>query len=488
MTDSGYPRASLQDRGAVFSRDVFLSTLTPSRREFSLAAAAAVGCLLVFVAAAPFATVKLPEIPGFIAVYQSLLVTSDVITAVLLFGQFAMMRAVSMLVLGAGYLFAALMAAIHMLTFPGLFAPAGLLGASAQSTAWLYMFWHAGFPIAVALYALLKRPLVRPGTLEDANGVPILLALLVVLGLVAGLAALAIPYSRLLPAIMQGSHYTPDMLGVVGVTWALSLLALGLLVWRRPYAVLDLWLMVSLVAWVFDIALSAVLNAGRFDLGFYLGRVNGLLAAGFVLVMLLVETLSIYARLIAANAFLRDLANRDGLTGIFNRRALNDRLAAELSRVQRIGEPVSMLLIDVDNFKRFNDTYGHLDGDTCLREIASIIARAARRPGDFAARYGGEEFAVVLPMISASGAAQVAEVIRRDVLQAAIPHAASATGVVTVSVGVATLRPNMLSTIVDLTAAADSALYRAKAAGRNQIAIGREVSGPLQAQFGQAAC
>lgn len=485
MTDTGYPRVSLQDRGALLSRDVFLSTLSPSRREIVLAAAAAMACLLVFVAAAPFATVKLPEIPGFIAVYQSLLITSDVITAVLLFGQFAMTRATSMLVLGAGYLFAGLMAAVHMLTFPGLFAPMGLLGASAQSTAWLYMFWHAGFPIAVAFYAVLKRPPVRPGAVEGGGGVPIVIALLVVLGLAAALAALAIPFSNTLPAIMQGNHYTPDMLGVVGSTWALSLLALGLLLWRRPYAVLDLWLMVTLVAWVFDIALSAVLNAGRFDLGFYLGRLNGLLAAGFVLVMLLVETLSIYARLISANAFLRDLANRDGLTGIFNRRALNDRLAAELSRVQRIDQPVSMLLIDVDNFKRFNDTYGHLDGDTCLREIANIIARAARRPGDFAARYGGEEFAVVLPAIPANGAAQVAEIIRAEVMQAAIPHAASATGVVTISIGVATLQPNMTSTIADLTAAADVALYQAKAAGRNQVVVNHGTSASLRASVGQ---
>ncbi|HTC08772.1 MAG TPA: MASE4 domain-containing protein [Acetobacteraceae bacterium] len=233
MTDIGDPRAPLHDRSALLSGDVVLSTLSSSRREVWLAAAAAVGCLLIFVAAAPFATLKLPEIPGFIAVYQSLLVTSDVITAVLLFGQFAMMRATALLVLGSGYLFAALMAAIHMLTFPDLFAPAGLLGASLQSTAWLYMFWHAGFPIAVGFYPLLKRPPARPGVDEDARGVPIIIALLVVLGLVAGLAALAIPFSDVLPAIIQGNRYTPDMQGVVVSTWALSLLLCWSCCWWR---------------------------------------------------------------------------------------------------------------------------------------------------------------------------------------------------------------------------------------------------------------
>jgi two-component system chemotaxis family response regulator WspR len=142
-----------------------------------------------------------------------------------------------------------------------------------------------------------------------------------------------------------------------------------------------------------------------------------------------------------------------------------------------------MQLIDVDNCKRFNDTYGHLDGDTSLREIA----HAARRPGDFAARYGGEEFAVVLPTISVSGAIQVADTTRRAVVQTAIPHAATATGVVTVSVGVATLRPNMMSTIVDLTAAA-AALYQAKAAGRSQVAVDHATTGSWQVQVGQAIC
>ena len=474
-----------QDRGALLSRDVFLSSLSPTRREVWLAATVGIGCLLGFVAAAPYAAVRLPQVPAFIAVYQSVLVTSDFITAALLFGQFAMTRATALLVLAAGYLFASLMAALHMATFPGLFVATGLLGADAQSTAWLYMFWHGGFPLAVALYAILKRAPVRPGATDGSAGPAVAIAASLVVVLAAGLAWVATHAGELLPPIMLGNRYTPQMLTVVSSTWMFSVLALTALLWRRPYAVLDLWLMVVMVAWVFDIALSAVLNAGRFDLGFYLGRISGLLAASFVLVMLLVETLSIYARLIAANAFLRDLANRDGLTGIFNRRALNDRLAGELSRAQRIGQSVSMLLIDVDHFKRFNDTYGHLDGDTCLREIAGIIARAARRPGDFAARYGGEEFAVILPAIHGPGAEQVAEGIRQAVMDAAIPHAEGSFGVVTVSIGIATVRPSTMTTAADIAGAADIALYQAKRDGRNRIAVNRGPLGPLGQHFRQ---
>ena len=143
--------------GLALSRDVFLSTATPTPRERELAVVVALLCLLAFAVAAPFASVKLPEIPAFIAVYQSVLITTDVITAVLLFGQFALLRTLALLVLACGYLFAALTAAVHALSFPGLFTPTGLLGANSQSTAWLYMFWHGGFPIAVIAYTVLRR-------------------------------------------------------------------------------------------------------------------------------------------------------------------------------------------------------------------------------------------------------------------------------------------------------------------------------------------
>lgn len=475
-----------------FNQDVFLSVLQPTHAERRLAIGVAGVCLLVFLAAAPFATTRLPPSPAFIAVYQSLLVIGDAITAVLLFGQFAMLGAPALLVLACGYLFAGLMATVHMLTFPGLFANAGLLGADGQTTAWLYMFWHAGFPIAVTGYALM------PGDAADhaqplARG-RIVIGLLAVCTLVVALAALATTGGFFLPPIMAGAGYTPTMILVTTTTWLCSLVALAALVRRRARAVLDLWLMVVMCAWVFDIALSAVLNGGRFDLGFYVGRANGLLASSFVLVMLLVETLRIYARLVGTNVYLRDLANRDGLTGIHNRRALDQRLLGELSRAQRIHQPVSLLMVDVDNFKSFNDTYGHLDGDACLREIASVVARVVRRPGDMAARFGGEEFAVLLPGTDATGAAQMAELLRQAVHDTAIPHGSNAAGVVTVSVGVATRWPNMLSTPEELIAAADRSLYVAKVAGRNQIALAQDmvptadddVSTEMARVFGQA--
>jgi PAS domain S-box-containing protein len=224
-------------------------------------------------------------------------VISELITAILLFGQFGILRTPGLLVLACAYFFSALMAVVHMLTFPGLFAPSGLLGAGPQSTAWLYMLWHGGFPLLVIAYALM--PNGHEGAASDATrAVPVGIAL--VAAAVLGCALLTTSGQDLLPAIMQGNRYTPAMLAVVSTVWTLSVVAL-MVQWRhRQRSVLDLWLAVVMCAWIFDIALSALLNAGRYDVGFYAGRVYGLLAATFVLAVLLLENGVLYARLARA--------------------------------------------------------------------------------------------------------------------------------------------------------------------------------------------
>jgi signal transduction histidine kinase/ActR/RegA family two-component response regulator len=284
-------------------RRLFLSTLPPGRGELQLAVAVVVASVAIFLVAVPFAKVPLIQIGAFIPIYESALVVNDLITAVLLFGQFSFLRSRALLVLASGYLFTALITVAHALTFPGLFAPTGLLGAGPQSTAWLYMFWHGGFPLVVIAYALLKDDAARARRPRRA----VLSSIAAVVIAVGGFTLLATAGQASLPAIMRGNHYTPAMIIVVSSTWVLSLLALAILWWRRPHAVLDLWLMVVMSAWLFDIALAAVLNAGRFDLGFYAGRIYGLLAASFVLVVLLLENGKLYARLVDAHERARRL-------------------------------------------------------------------------------------------------------------------------------------------------------------------------------------
>jgi signal transduction histidine kinase len=277
----------------------FLSLAAAGAGERRLALAAIGVSAAAFFAAMPFAKTPLAPVPAFIPAYQSALVVNDLITAVLLFGQFRILRGRGILLLASGYLFTALMAIVHAFTFPGLFSATGLLGAGPQSTAWLYMFWHAGFPLLLIAYAL-DRERARPMALAPVAAIALAGALTAAVA--AAVTVLATGGQDLLPAIMHGNRYTPAMIAVVSTVWGMSVAALVVLWHKRPHSVLDLWLMVVMCAWIFDIALAAVLNGGRFDLGFYAGRIYGLLAASFVLVVLLLENGTLYARLAAAFA------------------------------------------------------------------------------------------------------------------------------------------------------------------------------------------
>lgn len=171
------------------------------------------------------------------------------------------------------------------------------------------------------------------------------------------------------------------------------------------------------------------------------------------------------------------LTIRDDLTGLANRRHLNEVLAAEWDRAQRSGQPLSVAMIDIDQFKLYNDHYGHQAGDACLVQVARQIEAGARRTGDLAARYGGEEFLLILPDADASVAQPLAERVRREVQALQIAHASSTQGHVTISIGVATLCDGLYSDAQSLLRAADQALYRAKAKGRNQVHAAAQAPG-----------
>jgi diguanylate cyclase (GGDEF)-like protein/PAS domain S-box-containing protein len=161
----------------------------------------------------------------------------------------------------------------------------------------------------------------------------------------------------------------------------------------------------------------------------------------------------------------------DALTGISNRRRFDESLATEWRRALREGNKLSLLLIDADHFKRYNDTYGHVRGDSCLKQIAEAALDVVLRPGDLVARYGGEEFAVVLPGTDEAGAKAVAEDICQAVRNRRLPHEGNAPGIVTVSVGCATIIPQRGKSAQDLIESADQALYRAKGRGRNRVVV-----------------
>src|SRR5205814_1006400 len=180
----------------------------------------------------------------------------------LLYSQFAILRSRALLLLASGYLFTAFAAVVHALSFPGLFAPTGLLDAGPQTTAWLYQIWHIGFPILMLGYALLKGrdggPKIRASVSRAILG-----------GIVA--VAIAVSFATwivtarhdILPVMISGGHFTSTLIGTLSTEVLLSFAALLVLWFRRPHSVLDVWLMVVMIAWMFDIALSGILNAAR---------------------------------------------------------------------------------------------------------------------------------------------------------------------------------------------------------------------------------
>ncbi len=185
------------------------------------------------------------------------------------------------------------------------------------------------------------------------------------------------------------------------------------------------------------------------------------------------KLLEITARLSAANKELRRLSSLDGLTGLANRRLFDNTLEKEWRRGLRQQTRLAIVMMDIDHFKLYNDHYGHLAGDECLKQVAGALLTCLRRPGDLLARYGGEEFVALLPDTDKAGAMLLAKYARVAVEGLAIPHAGSPVAkVVTISLGVASSIPQSGLIASDLVLAADKALYRAKGKGRNQVVAG----------------
>ena len=267
-----------------------LATAAPSPGDRRLALLAILASAVCFAVLVPFARLPTLRITAFVPAYESALAMADLITAVILFGQFATLRRLSILTAASAYLFNACLVVLHVLSFPGVFSPSGLLGGGVQTTAWLYVFWHGGFPALILAYGLLAGSGrdVMPSWLGTRNA--ICGALAAVVGFTAAMTFASISADELLPTIMVGADYSRMVrTGISPAVLVLTALAIAAL-WRRRWSsLLDMWLFAVLWVWICDVSLSAVVGSSRFDLGWYGGRLFGLLAGGFVLGSLLVE-------------------------------------------------------------------------------------------------------------------------------------------------------------------------------------------------------
>ncbi|MDP9025307.1 MAG: diguanylate cyclase, partial [Candidatus Eremiobacteraeota bacterium] len=261
-------------------------------------------------------------------------------------------------------------------------------------------------------------------------------------------------------------------------------------IWQFDWIYVPVWLVSGILAW------RAGAEQAKFFLLGWLALMGGLLAAdikqlgvggsnfmlGFMLShgpyfgiaiqsTFLSLALAIELRqLTSATARFRSLAVTDTVTEIANRRVFDDRMRSEWTRALRSGTPLTIMIVDVDFFKPYNDQYGHSAGDRCLRAVAQAGAQCMQRPGDAFCRFGGEEFAAVLPETDHEGGLALAESIRGAIARLKIPHARSSAGIVTVSIGVASAAPTSKNSANGILNLADNALYRAKANGRNRVA------------------
>ncbi len=452
------------------------------------------------VVVATFRDVQLPAFPQFAAFHAGFALVVDGIIAFLLFSQFAYRRQPSYAILGAAYLFSALVAVPFLLTFPGALKSDGGVIGGPQSAIWVWHAWHIVFPLVVVLSLLAHAR--APGRAAAGERVlPVIawaVAASALLALLVGVAVTAF-HDRLPVLLGAGAQpLTPAFHVVGGIAVALAACALGLAVWMaRRRSVLHVWLAVLLTAFFADSLLS-MLSPARYSMAWYGGRVESMVAAGVLLLVFLGGINRLYYRLgmtvrelFVANRKLaalvsekdalvealqrredeiRQLAYYDPVTELPNRRMLMDRLGHDLAQGGRLGHSTAVLFLDLDKFKAVNDQFGHEAGDQLLREVGARLTRCVRS-SDTVARLGGDEFVILLPQIAhlddaVSAAEKVIGLFGQPVTVAGQRLD------VTISIGIAIAPPGIGQDAAGLLVRADAAMYAAKQAGRNCFRFG----------------
>jgi MYXO-CTERM domain-containing protein len=324
----------------LYEPQILLAFMPPSQRHRRMAFASVLVLFVVFVITAPFISTPLTQIKTFIPIIETAVFICALITASLLFAQYAVSRSPELLALASGYLFTALIVIPHALTFPGAFAPMELLGAGSQSTAWLYIVWHCGFALFVIGYALLKDVARETGQYQGPAVRAIGSIVAMVIALVCGLTWVITTQESYLPRIIGAdpSFRTTGIGNATGIGMLLlGALALALL-WRRRRSVLDLWLIVVMFAFLFEVGRVAIGSAARFSLGFYASRIYSLITATTVLLVFLSETTALYARL--AGSIIRQQREHE------SRQLAMDAMAASIAH--EVKQPLATMVANAN--------------------------------------------------------------------------------------------------------------------------------------------
>ena len=370
-----YPAAATSEE-----QHFVLTHLSPSLAQRRLALAVVLALIVAFViTAGPLSTLQPGRIAAFVPAYATAIFVIDLLTAVLLFAQFSILRSRALLPIASGYLYTALIVIPWMLTFPGVFTPNGLLGAGLQSTNWLYTLWHAGFPIFVIAYALLKDADPAEGLPRRSAGAAILSSVAATAIVVCAVTFLVTAQNDLMPRIsLDPVRFSTLWLYVAGCVALLIVVALVVL-WVRRRSVLDLWLMVVMCAYLIEIYLISFPVPVRYSIGWYAGRVFGLVSSSLVLFVLLYEITMLYAQLL--RAILAQRREREA------RLVTGDAVAATIAH--EVHQPLSAMITNADAGLRWLDRSApDLDeARAALREISADGRRAGAVIGSIRAMF-----------------------------------------------------------------------------------------------------
>ncbi|GAB2893177.1 sensor domain-containing diguanylate cyclase [Microvirgula curvata] len=435
---------------------------------------------VVALALLPYADLPAERVALLVPVFSSVQATLNAVIAYLVVLQFYADRKYPTALISIGFVFSALLSAIQIVSLPGVFTEGGNFERFAPIAIWLWVARLSGHALLILLAMLVLKG--RPALLASERSVGYQTAVFAIMPVVLAVMVYAfLGYNRdLLPGLMDASgSYSGLAHGRAGyfmlACWTLALL--GILLVTRLQRGFDCWLAFSAYSYILYLIVNFT-SASRFTIGWYTSRFFELAAAATLLGALLFEVLRMQQRLkkLYSNAYQASI--RDGLTGLYSRRYFDTALARELAAAERSRRPLSLLMVDIDYFKQYNDTHGHLAGDDCIRRVAASLLDGFRG-SDIVARYGGEEFVVILPDTGRELACQTAERLRSQIMALGIPSVRPADAnepVVTVSIGLSHQPPGAepRKTMQTLIGEADDALYEAKRQGRNRVVCAAE--------------
>jgi diguanylate cyclase (GGDEF)-like protein len=434
---------------------------------------AAIGLALIFALVSAYALAdgsgRTYEMHAFLPVCATIWATAELLTAFLLFAQYVVAGRLAYGLLGGAYALSGLLTIPYLAEFPNVFTNPPYSIGQLQASAWLYIALHCSYPLVIGLTlltdpSLTSREVSRdriPGVLAAIVGGAVTLA-------VGATWAIVANDDRLPVVVAPNGIFThayrsavAPLAGLCNIFALLTLVRAGINV--RPLSRLHVWIGLALVTTAFDGILSTF-APGRYSLAWYMGKFETITTASAVLIMLLCEVATLYRRLF-------DVASLDPLTGLANRRRLDEDIHALLRSRSAADRRLAMLVVDLDEFKAFNDRHGHLAGDEALRRVATVLRDVACRRHDVVARSGGEEFVIVLPDVSLDDARSIAERVCRSIEAADLGNVGGIPLRVTASVGIAYAADGSLMRPEELYERADRSLYAAKADGRNRVVM-----------------